>query len=93
MSFIVKGIDLPTKGRIRIEIYTDGSIFEDKGVEWQAYPQGTAIQIPKGHGRIADVGGVRKELNEMLVEGETFVTAVEFAKLTIDDAPTILEAK
>ena len=93
MSIILKGIDLDeiTKGNgyARLIIEEDGAVVDD----CTDIIIGQAIQIPKEHGRISDVGRIRKELNEMLVEGETFVNAVEFAKLTIDAAPTILEAE
>jgi len=87
MSIILKGIDLPPNAKVELIVKSPTERFRKQ------IPKSKVIQIPKDHGRIVDVGGVRKELNEMLVEGETFVTAVEFAKLTIDNAPTILESE
>lgn len=83
MSIILKGIGLPKDNKIlKLEIYDDGSIYEDKGAEWQGYPQGTAIQIPKG-ARLIDVNEIyigRWDIDTDLAD-------------QIRNAPTILESE
>lgn len=39
--------------------------------------------------RLIDADKEIRELEKMVVEGETFTTAVEFAKLILRDAPTV----
>lgn len=39
--------------------------------------------------RLVDADALYAKLDDMTVFGETFITAVEFAKLVIQDAPTI----
>lgn len=86
MSIIIKGIGLPKDNKIlKLEIYDDGSIYEDKGAEWQGYPQGTAIQIPKGHGRIGDLD----ELQVNVIKAMTYGDALH----EIKKAPIILESE
>ena len=53
MSIILKGIDLPKKGTIKLEIEPNGIVWAE-GKDWQSYTE-SAIQIPKGHGRIFEV--------------------------------------
>lgn len=48
--------------------------------------------LPKGHGRLIDADSELKSLREMKVFGEVFKTAVNFAILVIENAPTITEA-
>lgn len=83
MSIILKGIGLPKDNKIlKLEIYDDGSIYEDKGAEWQGYPQGTAIQIPKG-ARLIDANAIyigRWDIDTDLAD-------------QIRNAPTILESE
>lgn len=87
MSIILKGIDMPKDGEIKkFELFDDGSIYEDKGVEWQGYPQGSAIQIPKGHGRLIDETEVKK--NSIDDGYDLYVSWTD-----IDNAPSILEAE
>ena len=52
MSLILKGIDLPKKGTIKLEIEPNGTVWAE-GKDWQSYTE-SAIQIPKGHGNIID---------------------------------------
>ena len=91
MSFIIKGIDLPKDGKtLRLEIFDDGSIMNDRGVEWQGFPRGTAIQIPKGHGRLIDGDELNKSVhnwNPVYTYGRSAFTR------EVDNAPTILEAE
>ena len=53
MSLILEGIDLPKKGTIKLEIEPDGTVWAE-GKDWQSYTE-SAIQIPKDHGRLADL--------------------------------------
>lgn len=39
--------------------------------------------------RLIDADAELKKLDEMEIEGETFVTAVSFAKLVLANAPTV----
>jgi hypothetical protein len=43
--------------------------------------------------RLIDADKELKKLSEMVVEGETFITAVEFAKLILRNAPTVSTAE
>lgn len=47
----------------------------------------------KPHSRLIDANAVLKELDEMMVEGEVFTTAVNFAQTVINEAPTVIEAE
>lgn len=95
MSFIVKGIDLPKDGEsIRLVITSSGDVVE----VWRdglakAYHPCQAVQIPKGHGRIGDMDGVIKQIDE----SPTFASKYKgTARLFIDvysDSNTILEAE
>ncbi len=48
--------------------------------------------LPKGRGRLIDADKIIHEMNEMKVQGETFTTAVNFAKILMREASTIIEA-
>lgn len=52
-----------------------------------------AISVEEPHGRLIDADAEYKALSEMKVEGEVFVTAVEFAKIQMEQAPTVIEAE
>lgn len=89
MSIILKGIGLPKDNKIlKLEIYDDGSIYEDKGAEWQGYPQGTAIQIPKGV-RLIDAN----KLWEDMLEGMDFAGYQSWVMDVITIAPPIFESE
>lgn len=78
MSLILKGIDLPKKGFIKLEIHSDGLVWEE-GRDWSKY-ENAAIQIPKGHGDIVDISNVN-------VKEDVYHQCYRI------DAPTILEAE
>lgn len=78
MSLILKGIDIPKKGFIKLEIHSDGLVWEE-GRDWSKY-ENAAIQIPKGHGRIVDISNVD-------VKEDVYYQCYRV------DAPTILEAE
>ena len=87
MSLILKGIDLPKKGTIKLEIEPNGTVWAE-GKDWQSYTE-SAIQIPKGHGRVIDVDRlIRDEVEHLLYHLPNGDTAIP--KVDIDNAPTIL---
>lgn len=51
------------------------------------------VEVPAPHGRLIDADKIIKAMDEMKVEGEVFVTAVEYVKLIVGDAPTVIEAE
>lgn len=62
MSIILKGIDLPKEGeKITLAIFHDGDMVSYK---YWLPKEAKAIQIPKGHGDIKDVGKLEDELDE-----------------------------
>lgn len=101
MSIILKGIDLAEMGeRRRIVIYDNGHVVvkeegwdEDRYKHYKTLYDVQAIQIPKGHGRIGDLDGVIKQIDE----SPTFASKYKgTARLFIDvysDSNTILEAE
>lgn len=112
MSVILEGIDLPTNGEtLIVGIYSNGnvSIEYSKPLVLAIDPNVKAIQIPKGHGDIKDVGNIIKKFDENIALAETkpmvmyadaFLNdALEWSaeyntiKDDIDNAPTILEAE
>lgn len=48
------------------------------------------VEIPKGV-RLIDANKISSDMDDMKVEGEVFVTAVNYVKLIVNDAPTIFE--
>ena len=85
MSLILQGIDLPKKGTIKLEIEPNGTVWAE-GKDWQSYTE-SAIQIPKGHGRLIDESALFEDLNKYQIEYNADVNE------TICDIPTILEAE
>ena len=51
------------------------------------------IEVKTPHGRLIDADAEYKALSEMKVEGEVFVTAVEFAKIEMEQVQTVIEAE
>lgn len=65
MSVILEGIDLPTNGEtLIVGIYGNGnvSIEYSKPLALAIEPNAQAIQIPKEHGDIKDVGNIIKKI-------------------------------
>ena len=58
MSLMLKGIDLPTKKQktLIVEIAWDGDVWVDNHDRYEL-KYNSAIQIPKGHGRLKDFDG------------------------------------
>ena len=95
MSLILQGVDLPKDGEtITIDVCSCGIAWVSNKGEWDKHQ---AIQIPKGHGRIADVGEGEKKMcgecqfkdSDCLKDPSVFCTDREIFSL----APTILEAE
>lgn len=78
MSILIKGIDMPKEGRLKIEITSDGLVWIDKGGEFYAHKD-YAIQIPMPHGR--------------LVDADKIFTYGHWEEQAVSEAPTILEAE
>lgn len=105
MSVLIKGMEMP-KSCNQCALAGDGS---DAVFSWscpfvgEIYKEGCLIKgrlddcplvgIPTPHGRLIDAGEILNKMNEMEVEGELFTTAVNYVKLIISDAPTIIEAE
>lgn len=97
MSLMIKGINLPDKGDvIHLEIYSDGSVWDKSN--WEPHPpKASAIQIPKGHGRLIDEGQVVFDIvgldaYKMEIDDATFTMRKDVDILpTIRHAPTILD--
>jgi hypothetical protein len=51
------------------------------------------VALPDKHGRLVDADAIVTAMNDMKVEGEVFVTAVNYVKLIMNDADTIVEAE
>lgn len=57
------------------------------------YSKCPLVEVPEPHGRLIDADEIIKKMDEMNVEGVVFGTAVDYAKLTVNDASTIIEAE
>ena len=111
MSIILKGINLPKDSDVYIlAICEKGDIYIKDGLNQYVPLRGArAIQIPKGHGDIKDVGNIIKKFDEnialaeakpMTMYADAFLNdALEWSaeyitiKDDIDNAPTILDAE
>ncbi len=104
MSMILKGIDIPQKLYTDIRIYKDGRIKKIIGenIMISYNKNAEAIQIPKGHGKIADITKYKKEnaMQDDTCEGcpnEAKCIYYTYTKEDIcewlDGIPTILEAE
>lgn len=87
MSIILKGIDLPKEGEHIIAlIKTDGKVsYFEQDIETttcKIMKEAEAIQIPKGHGDIKDVGKLEDELDSR---------CGQLSAEIVRNAPTILE--
>jgi len=51
------------------------------------------IPLPEKHGRLVDADKIIESMDEMKVEGEVFVTAVEYVKITVEEAETVIPAE
>ena len=97
MSLILKGINLPKKGKtIRLEIEDDGTVWEVGYDVMGRLQDAQAIQIPKGHGAIKDINTFLKDkcLTEY-IENDVFNKKYTYtiSTVAIYNAPTILESE
>lgn len=95
MSIIIKGMNMPSScmecplynGHGCTATNTMFSNMTNVAVRTKECP---LIEIPKG-ARLIDANKINSDMDDMKVEGETFVTAVNFVKLIVNDAPVIFE--
>ena len=65
MSIIIKGLSLPERGCLNVQIWPDGRVNELRGgIEW------TAMELPD-HGDLVDIDEVMKTASEMDIYWET----------------------
>ncbi len=84
MSLILQGIDMPRTGEVtRIEIEDDGTVWAENEREYRKLDE-SAIQIPKGHGKIGDLDALAEEIREKDIMG-----GLNYERY-IKDVPTIL---
>ena len=57
------------------------------------YSKCLLVEVPEPHGRLIDADEIIKKMDEMNVRGVVFGTAVDYVKLIVNDAPTIIEAE
>lgn len=97
MSVLIRGMKIPKSCGV--------CIFDDYGhcIMTKRYSGGSAthgrasfcplVGLPEKHGRLIDADVIVNAMNDMKVEGEVFVTAVNYVKLIMNDADTIIEAE
>ena len=86
MSIILKGIDMPEKGKAwSMDIYDDGQVVLFYACHIEGRDKIQAIQIPTPHGRLID----EDEIYEQPHCGECNDATLD----AINNAPTILEAE
>ena len=84
---IVIDMDEELYKRIKKNCY----IYEEE-VESVAFSIIGGATLPKGHGRLGDLGKVYDKLNEAQIEGTEEYKSLGEAKQIICEAPTIIEA-
>ena len=89
MSLILKGIDLPKKGTIKLEIEPNGTVWAE-GKDWQSYTE-SAIQIPRPHGRLKDENELKSKVHDVILEGGVKHGCID--KTVLHECRTILEAE
>ena len=99
MSVIVKGMKMPKCcrecriTRIDLKCYCGKTVRQK---EWKSETRPDwcpLVALPDKHGRLVDADAIVTAMNDMKVEGEVFVTAVNYVKLIMNDADTIVEAE
>lgn len=106
MSVIVKGMEMPencwecvrTDLNIAISVFGGMCPFcekirTDHDMQTGRHPECPLGALPEKHGRLVDADTIVNAMNDMNVGGEVFVTAVEYVKLIMNDADTIVEAE
>ena len=84
MGVYIKGLSKKDISDLRVHKY--GGAYEYIDYE-------NIVEVKAPHGRLIDADAEYKALSEMKVEGEVFVTAVEFAKIEMEQVPTVIEAE
>ena len=98
MSLILKGIDLPTKKQktLIVEIAWDGDVWVDNHDRYEL-KYNSAIQIPKGHGRIGDLDLLKDMIKDSVPAYGIGVKIPTYGDMDIMDKiefiPTILETE
>lgn len=97
MSFIVKGAEMPkTCLDCPLADVEQGWCSNDMVtiIDFNELPaECPLVPLPDKHGRLVDADAIVNAMNDMKVEGEVFVTAVNYVKLIMNDADTIVEAE
>ena len=60
MGIYIKGIDMPKDGFIKLEIHSDGLVWEE-GRDWTRY-ENSAIQVNTPHGELKDVSKIINDI-------------------------------
>lgn len=91
MSILIKGIDMPKRGKtIRLEIEDNGTVWEEGYNIKGRLQDAEAIQIPKGHGRLIDASELIKSyMKGTKTDIDDFYDTIDI----IDNAPTILKSE
>ena len=103
MSILIKGMEMP-RNCLECELYgamySSGCDVASLGIPKRYnYDPHTRpdwcplVELPEKHGRLIDADKIIKDMNEMKVKGEAFVTAVEYVKIIVGEAPTVIEAE
>ena len=94
MSILIKGIDMPKEGRLKLEITSDGLVWIDTGRRFYAHKD-YAIQIDRPHGRLIDADELKEKRETMCWKDDCYMTHESdfIDSRHIDNAPTILEAE
>jgi len=51
------------------------------------------VEVPTPHGRLIDADKEKAEIDNMIVQGEVFTTAKNFASKVLEKAPIVIEAE
>ncbi len=99
MSVIVKGMQMP-ENCPECRFNKQSGFCSAKPPEFAGYTDDWGkqewcplVELPEKHGRLIDADKIVDAMNDMEVEGEVFTTAVNYVKLIVADAPTVIEAE
>lgn len=97
MSFIVKGIDMPSKDKapLQFTVWSDGTVYCRDAIEKIVTVKAT--QIPKDHGRIGDFDLLKDTIKDSVPAYGIGIKIPTYGDMDIMDKigfmPTILEAE
>ena len=99
MSIYIKGLNIPKEGFIKLEIHSDGTVWEEGG-DWERY-ENAAFEVDSSHGDLIDRDIVRDECYKTmgeLMQSTTINLSAEALSLLcgftiINNVPTIIEAE